>query len=118
MKILVIGQSGFLGSSIINYAGRIHPSIEFPIFKRENFFDSVELDNQINNCDIIILLSAICRGLPDEDIYNLNMTYVDMLIEALKRVNKSRKIVFPSSVQEEDPSGYGRSKKDGRTKLA
>jgi UDP-2-acetamido-2,6-beta-L-arabino-hexul-4-ose reductase len=41
-----------------------------------------------------------------------------MLIEALKRVNKSRKIVFPSSVQEEDPSGYGRSKKDGRTKLA
>jgi UDP-2-acetamido-2,6-beta-L-arabino-hexul-4-ose reductase len=118
MKILVIGQSGFLGSSIINYAGRVHPTIEFPIFKREDFFDSVELDKQINNCDIIILLSAICRGLPDEDIYHLNMSYVDKLIDALKRVNKSKKIVFPSSVQEEDSSGYGRSKKDGRKKLA
>jgi UDP-2-acetamido-2,6-beta-L-arabino-hexul-4-ose reductase len=118
MKILIIGQSGFLGSSIINYAGRIHPSIEFPIFKREDFFNSVELDKQIKNCDVIILLSAICRGLSDDDIYNLNISYVDKLIDALDRVNKSRKIVFPSSVQEEDPSGYGRSKKDGRKKLA
>lgn len=118
MKILVLGQSGFLGSSIIEYTKIMSPDFEFPKFTRKDFFSPQKLDSAVSESDIIILLSAVCRGLPDDEIYNINMTYVDFLIGSLERIDSKKTIVFSSSIQEDDNSGYGRSKKDGRTRLA
>jgi len=118
MKILILGQSGFLGSSIIEYSKNISPNFEFPKFTREDIFNKKKLVKAVIECDVIILLSAVCRGMPDDEIYNINMTYVDLLICSLERIDTKKIIVFPSSIQEDDNSGYGRSKKDGRTMLA
>jgi UDP-2-acetamido-2,6-beta-L-arabino-hexul-4-ose reductase len=118
MRILVIGQSGFLGKSILQYGSENRPEISFPKFTREDFFNESILDKNVYDCDVIILLSAVCRGINDVEIYDINITFVELLISSLNRVKIQKTIVFPSSVQENDSTGYGRSKKDGRLKLA
>lgn len=118
MIIAIIGQSGFLAKSIMRFAADNHSNVKFPKFNRSDFFDKDKLDNLVRKSQTIILLSAVCRGLPDDEIYNVNMSYVDLLIESMERLKVRRTIVFPSSVQENDKTGYGRSKKNGKEKLA
>jgi UDP-2-acetamido-2,6-beta-L-arabino-hexul-4-ose reductase len=119
MKILVIGQSGFLGKSIIQHGKKNKSEFSFPKFTRDDFFNETILDKNVLESDAIILLSAVCRGMTHEEIYDINMSYVELLISSLIRLNCNKKlIVFPSSVQEEDITGYGKSKKEGRQRLA
>jgi UDP-2-acetamido-2,6-beta-L-arabino-hexul-4-ose reductase len=118
MEILVIGQSGFLGKSIIKYCSLNKKEFKFLNFTREDYFNETILDQNVQKSDVIILLSAVCRGVSHDEIYELNMSYVELLISSLNRIKCKKSIIFPSSVQENDNSGYGRSKKEGRLRLA
>lgn len=89
----ITGHRGFIGSHLINY------------------LDAEPYSGQ--ECDIIIHLAALNRNA--SDIYGTNMKLVSDLISSIKGTPH---IIFASSIQEDKSTEFGRSKKDGRRRLA
>lgn len=118
IKIGITGQSGFIGTHLFSTLSLKPNKYELLPFQDSFFDDEKALLKFVSHCDVIVHLAAVNRHHNQEEIYDTNLLLVDKLITALNK-NKSRAhIIFASSTQEERDNTYGRSKKEGRRRLA
>ncbi|MDC1010452.1 NAD-dependent epimerase/dehydratase family protein [Flavobacteriaceae bacterium] len=114
MNIGITGQNGFIGyhlSQTIKYKLNNHDLIPF---KRSFFDDANALNKFVKSCDVIIHLAGINRAENDKVVYNSNININKRLNESLLNSEFSGHLIFASSFQEENNSGYGESKKESR----
>jgi UDP-2-acetamido-2,6-beta-L-arabino-hexul-4-ose reductase len=113
IKVGITGQEGFIGKHLFNYLG-LMKDVELIIFKKNYFTNSDILKKFVNNCDIVVHLSAMNRHADPKIIYDNNIKLVKQLIYACESTNSTPYIIFSSSSQEESENLYGKSKYDGR----
>ena len=113
IKVGITGQEGFIGKHLFNYLG-LMKDVELIIFKKNYFTNSDILEKFVNNCDIVVHLSAMNRHADPKIIYDNNIKLVKQLIYACEVTNSTPHIIFSSSSQEESENLYGKSKYDGR----
>jgi len=111
-KIGITGQSGFIGSHLYNHI-LFKTNYKLIPFKDSFFNNENKLDDFVEKCDFIIHLAAVNRDDDPNKIYNINLELVNKLINSCKKENSSPHIIFSSSVQEDNESPYGKSKKEG-----
>ena len=114
MNIGITGQNGFIGyhlSQTIKYKLSHYNLISF---NRSFFDDANALNKFVQSCDVIIHLAGINRAENDKLVYNSNIKINKILNESLLNSGFSGHLIFASSFQEENNSGYGESKKESR----
>ena len=114
LRIGITGQSGFIGTHLLNTLSLCPDKYSIVPFTREYFSIKAKLNSFVSRCDIIVHLAALTRHNPPELIYQQNIALVDGLIQATEQTNSSPCIIFASSIQEESASIYGKSKRVGR----
>ena len=118
IKIGITGQSGFIGTHLFNFFGLMKEEVTRVPFE-DSFFDTEEkLDSFARECGVIIHLAALNRHNNQDTIYRTNILLVEKLIAALERTGSRPHILFASSTQEEKDNIFGKSKREGREKLA
>lgn len=117
-KIGITGQNGFVGYHLFQTINLLKEEFSLVEFKRECFEQANLLDEFVGQCDVIVHLAALNRHNDPEEIYRTNTQLVQKLIDSVNRVNKKVHILISSSSQEERDNLYGKSKKEGREKLA
>jgi UDP-2-acetamido-2,6-beta-L-arabino-hexul-4-ose reductase len=114
IRVGITGQSGFLGTHLFNTLGLYYNEFDRIYFDDEYFEDIDQLGNFVKNCDVIVHLSAVNRHSNDDELYRINISLVNTLIEALKKEKVVPHVIFSSSIQEHLDNMYGRSKREGR----
>lgn len=118
LKVVITGQSGFLGTHLYNTLGLYPNEFERITFKDEFFEDTSILADLFKQCDVIIHLAAMNRHNDPQVIYNTNIELVNKLIAALDAAGNQPHLLISSSIQEEKDNLYGKSKKESRELLA
>ncbi len=118
IKIGVTGQNGFIGQHLYNALGLFPAEFERIEFYRGYFDDKAKLNNFVSQCDVIVHLAAMNRHNDATVIYDTNKNLVDRLITALEVTGSKAHVLFSSSSQEDNDNLYGKSKKEGRNRLA
>jgi UDP-2-acetamido-2,6-beta-L-arabino-hexul-4-ose reductase len=116
-RIGITGQAGFVGTHLYNTLG-LRPEFERIPFEDDFFLDNERLKAFVTDCDVIVHLAAMNRHGDPRVIYDTNLELVDKLIAALDATGSKAHILFSSSTQEDRDNPYGKSKKEGRTRLA
>lgn len=117
LKIGITGQAGFVGTHLFNTLG-LNPKFQRVPFEDDFFTDNDKLKAFVAQCDVIVHLAAMNRHGDPQVIYDTNLELVDTLITALEATGSKAHILFSSSTQEERDNPYGKSKKEGRARLA
>lgn len=90
-----------------------------PVPFQDSLFESpTMLAEFLGRCDALVHLAALNRHDDADELYRTNVGLVDKLIHALEASGSRPHVLFVSSVQEELDNAYGRSKRDGRERLA
>lgn len=118
IKVGITGQSGFIGSHLFNTLSLDNTKYKLIPFEDSFFNKEDSLNNFVSKCDVIVHLAAVNRHHNPDEIYNTNILLVEKLIKALNTSGRKTKIIFASSTQEELDNVYGKSKKEGRERLA
>jgi UDP-2-acetamido-2,6-beta-L-arabino-hexul-4-ose reductase len=113
-KIGITGQSGFIGYHLYNQIKLLSDKYKIIEFKKEYFESFDNLVQFVSECDIIIHLAAINRHDNDEFIYNENISFANKIVDALNHTIFKPHIIFSSSIQENNETPYGQSKKLAR----
>jgi UDP-2-acetamido-2,6-beta-L-arabino-hexul-4-ose reductase len=118
IKVGITGQPGFIGTHLYNKLS-IDKTKYLLIPFSDNYFDNDKiLAEFVSRCDVIVHLAAVNRHHNRDEIYTTNILLVEKLIKALNASGRKTKIIFASSTQEELDNVYGKSKKEGRERLA
>jgi UDP-2-acetamido-2,6-beta-L-arabino-hexul-4-ose reductase len=118
IKIGITGQPGFIGTHLHNKLSLDKSSYHIIPFSDDYFDNEKILRDFVSQCDVIVHLAAVNRHNNPDEIYSTNILLTEKLINALSTAGSKAKIIFASSTQEELDNVYGRSKKEGRIKLA
>jgi UDP-2-acetamido-2,6-beta-L-arabino-hexul-4-ose reductase len=118
LKVGITGQNGFVGSHLFNTLGLFPDEFETVPFEREWFENSIELDQFVSGCNVIVHLAALNRHNDPNEIYSKNTGLVENLIGSLDRTGSKPHIIISSSTQESIGNVYGNSKKQAREALA
>lgn len=118
IRVGVTGESGFIGTHLCNYISIKKNLYELIPFEDKFFTDEEQLTDFCSKCDVVIHLAALNRHNNPTEIYNTNLLLVEKLIDSMQKSASKAHIIFASSIQEERNNEYGRSKKEGRLKLA
>lgn len=114
MKIGITGVNGFIGYHLSNKL-KLSEGYELVNFQRSFFQNNQDLDKFVDNSDIIIHLAGVNRHQDENFIFNTNVKIASNLSESFKRRDFSGKLIFISSIHEENESIYGKSKLEART---
>ncbi len=115
-RVGITGLHGFLGTNLAKFLRRYRDWIEITPYRRDIFSNQRELIDFCRSCDTIVHFAAMTRG-DEETVYRVNMDLVRSLCSALEHVEHAPHVIFPSSVHEDQDTGYGRSKREGRLLL-
>ena len=113
-KIGITGHSGFLGKNLSIELEKRDSKYTIIPFNKNYFNNDEEMDHFLGQCDVVIHLAAVCRSPNPEDVYSVNMLLCTKILESLDRVGNKPHLLISSSIQEEDATPYGKSKKEGR----
>jgi UDP-2-acetamido-2,6-beta-L-arabino-hexul-4-ose reductase len=117
-KIGITGQNGFVGYHLYQTLNLFKDEFTLINFDRSFFEDDTSLDEFVSQCDVIVHLAALNRHNDPEIIYEMNIRLVKKLVASLERTKSQAHVIISSSTQEERDNLYGKSKKEGRLKLA
>ncbi|MDR0832721.1 MAG: NAD-dependent epimerase/dehydratase family protein [Candidatus Symbiothrix sp.] len=109
MQIGITGQSGFIGKHL--FAALEADGRRVVPFSKEIFETDAALDKFTAQCDVIVHLAALHRDPDPEKLYTENVRLTEQLLASCDRTRQCRKIIYTSSVQEDNGSAYGRAKK-------
>ncbi|MFL2633973.1 MAG: NAD-dependent epimerase/dehydratase family protein [Candidatus Marisimplicoccus sp.] len=116
MRILISGHNGFLGRHL--QRGLLSTNHNYSIiFLTKSDFQSVNLNNKVNQNDIIFHFAGVNRGISDKIVAEKNERINNTLLKVLDKVNFSGKLFFTSSIQENSNTQYGKAKKNARLKF-
>jgi UDP-2-acetamido-2,6-beta-L-arabino-hexul-4-ose reductase len=113
LQIGITGQSGFIGTHLYSSLNRERTICCIP-FKDEYFDNDASLDFFSSKCDVIIHLASMHRDPEPEKIYSANLSLTRQLLNSCDRTKRCRHLIFTSSIQENNGSEYGKSKKESR----
>lgn len=114
MKVTITGQDGFIGFHLYNSIKYKYPKIDLIDFRKDYFKDSTKIDRIFKKTDIIIHLAGINRHDDEKYLFDQNILLGQKIIDSLIRVNFKGKLIFASSIQENDETLYGKAKKLSR----
>jgi UDP-2-acetamido-2,6-beta-L-arabino-hexul-4-ose reductase len=117
IRVGITGQNGFIGWHLINRIKLLNDKFEIIFFEKSFFLELSKLEHFVQNCDVIIHLAALNRHNDEQFIYDSNINLVKTLINALENTQSKAKVILSSSLQENNNSKYGESKKIGRELL-
>lgn len=117
IKVGITGQAGFVGTHLYNTLGLYQDAFERIPFEDAYFTDERKLRDFVKQCDVVVHFAAVNRCNDPEELYRTNLRLVDRLIDALEAEKATPHVLFSSSTQEELDNEYGRSKREGRTRL-
>jgi len=117
INVGITGQAGFIGTHLFNTLRYLPDNYKLINFEDEYFDSPRKLESFVSNCNVIVHLAAMNRHNDPEIIYKTNIGLVNKLISALEKTNSHPHVLFSSSIQENNNSSYGKSKKDGREML-
>lgn len=84
---------------------------------RQTFATEKSLGEFAASCDVIVHFAGMNRG-DDEELYKTNVELTERLIGAVEKTGRTTQIIFSSSTHIYRDTAYGRSKRDGATRLA
>ena len=113
-KVVITGQSGFMGTHLFNYLSYVKKDFEIIPFEDSFFEDKPSLENVCRNADAIVHLAALNRHNDPDEIYRVNVGLVQKVIDACESAESKPHLVFASSTQEDRDNAYGKSKREGR----
>ncbi|APF20146.1 NAD-dependent epimerase/dehydratase [Caldithrix abyssi DSM 13497] len=113
-KIVITGQSGFIGSHLYNYLKYVSKDFEIIPFEDHFFKDEAKLKSIVKKADVLVHLAALNRHNDPDEIFKTNKQLVEKIINACNATNSKPHIIFASSTQEARDNPYGLSKKEGR----
>lgn len=114
IRVGITGQPGFIGTHLYNFLGLFPDKFERIKFADEYFDDEKRFIEFVSSCDTIVHLAAMNRHGDPNVIYSTNIELVKKLIDATEKLKHFPQIIFSSSIQENNESIYGKSKKEGR----
>lgn len=107
MKILITGANGFVGRNLCAHLEAIGYD---DLLKYDRPDDEAALRQYASDCDFVFHLAGINRP-DDESGFAGNYLLTEVLLEALKKENRTIPVLLSSSVQALLDNPYGRSKK-------
>jgi UDP-2-acetamido-2,6-beta-L-arabino-hexul-4-ose reductase len=116
-RIGITGKSGFIGTHLSNRISLEKEKFQLIDFEDNYFDDSLKLNEFVKSCDTIVHLAALNRHNDPEEIYRINISLVQKLINSLESTESKPHVIFSSSTQEEKENSYGNSKRRGRELL-
>lgn len=114
IKVGVTGANGFIGWHLCQTLRLDIDRFEIIEFNRRWFENTVELDNFVSKCDIIVHLAGLNRHSDENAIYDTNIELANKLVDAFNRTKYKGQVLFSSSIQEERNNVFGNSKKEAR----
>jgi UDP-2-acetamido-2,6-beta-L-arabino-hexul-4-ose reductase len=116
-RVGITGENGFIGSHLFNRLELYKDQYCLIHFEKYFFNNDKLLDDFVNNCDVIVHLAGLNRHEKSEIVYDANIFLAEKLKDSLIRTNSRIQVIFSSSLQEENETLYGKSKKDARNIL-
>lgn len=117
-KIGITGSNGFIGWHLCRTLGLDTNKFELIEFKRDWFYETINLDSFVSKCDIIVHLAGLNRHDEERAIYDTNVGLAVNLIESFSRTGFKGQLIFSSSIQEARNNTFGNSKKLARELFA
>ncbi len=114
-RIAVTGAAGFIGTHLVREI-ESHPGFEAVRIGREEF-ESGRLAGMLAGCGAVVHLAGISRSSDQAELYRINMALIQKLIVALRFNGSPVRVLFGSAADEEKPTRYHASKRDGRALL-
>ncbi|MEI8109600.1 MAG: NAD-dependent epimerase/dehydratase family protein [Chitinophagia bacterium] len=114
ITIGITGSKGFIGTHLFNTLS-LHP-IEYQLIEinRADWSDKKTLTKLVNQCDVIFHLSGVNRNENSDYIYSENIRLASLLLDILYESKHPIKVIFSSSLQENNDSVYGKAKLETR----
>jgi UDP-2-acetamido-2,6-beta-L-arabino-hexul-4-ose reductase len=110
MKVLVTGSKGFIGKNLILWL-KENKEIEILEYDRET--EEEVLEEYCSKADFVYHLAGVNRPIDVSEYMEGNFTFIDKLLEKLKKYNNYCPILLSSSIQATLDNPYGISKKAG-----
>lgn len=108
MNILITGSNGFIGK---NLSTNLLASGFYNIFYYDNESTEQELEDYCSKCDFVYHLAGINRPKNESEFTKGNITLTEQVVTMLERKENICPIVLSSSIQAENESAYGLSKR-------
>ncbi len=113
IRVGITGQAGFIGTNLYNYLSQSSNKYLMVPFQDSFFYEPRALKSFVEQCDIVIHLAAVMRATMPGEVYTINMQLIEKLIAAMDHCKVTPNIIFASSIQDNNGSEYGNSKRDG-----
>lgn len=110
MKIAVTGPDGFLAWHL-RCAHWARTGSDLVLIGREHFSQPDLLVDALRQCDAVVHLAGVNRGMKDADLAAANIALADALAEGMRRVDKKLGVVYGNSIQAQGDTAFGSSKR-------
>ncbi|MGO4940660.1 polysaccharide biosynthesis C-terminal domain-containing protein [Fundicoccus sp. Sow4_D5] len=110
MNILVTGANGFVGKNLVATLEQIEQYNVLPITRETS---QEKLTESAQKADFVFHLAGVNRPKEEKEFSEGNVGFTQILINTLISVGSTAPIVVTSSIQAENDSAYGKSKKAG-----
>lgn len=109
IKVAVTGAGGQLGVHCRAWL-QYHFGFAVVPVDRNTFNDSDALRSHISDCQFVVHLAGVNRG-SDDDVANGNLEIAQKLIDGCAGTSRAPHLIYASSIQVENSSAYGVSKR-------
>lgn len=110
MNIIVTGSNGFVGKNLV---ATLEENNDYQVLKVTRDTTTDQLEEYARKADFVFHLAGVNRPEKEEEFTEGNVDFTQTLLNALKKVENKAPILITSSIQAENNSPYGQSKKDG-----
>lgn len=114
MKVLITGANGFIGKNLQTHLREIE-DVEILTFTKDNSFD--ELSLAVNNADMIFHIAGVNRPQNIDEFNVGNRDLTAYLCKCIEQSNRKIPVIFSSSIQANNDSPYGQSKREAEEQL-
>lgn len=114
IRVGVTGNSGFIGSHLVNTMMLTPERYRLISFERNHFLSEDKMDAFVRSCDVIVHLAGVNRASDQHELYEVNLDLSRKLVDACERTASRPRMIMSSSIQEGNGSIYGKAKKESR----
>ena len=114
MNILITGSNGFVGKNLV---ATLEQNKDYSLLKVTRDTTSEELIEYARAADFVFHLAGVNRPKNEVEFVQGNVDFTQLLLDSLKKANNKAPLVLASSIQAENDSPYGLSKKEGEGRV-
>lgn len=114
MNILITGANGFVGKNLV---ATLEQNNDLNLLKVTRDTTSEKLKEFSKIADFVFHIAGVNRPKDDLEFVQGNVDFTQLLLDSLKESNNKAPIILTSSIQAENNSPYGLSKKEGEDKV-